>query len=114
MASLTSGGITDLRAVRPGSAAADKLYVPRIGVGRCALVHNDGLTVTCTWDAENIPCLGIWIDTRGAGEARVALEPCLGYPDRMDAAAAWGRYAVIPAHGELEWEFTMAVSVRAP
>jgi hypothetical protein len=113
-ASLASGGVTDLRIIQPGSAVADKLYVPRVEVGQCALVLNDGLTVTYTWDAERIPCLGIWIDTRGAGEARVALEPCLGYPDRIDAAAAWGRYAVIPAHGELEWEFAMTVSVKAP
>ncbi len=112
--SLASGGVTDLRVIRPGSAVADKLYVPRIGVGWCALVQNNGLTVTLNWNAERISCLGIWIDTRGAGEARVALEPCLGYPDRMGAAAEWGQYAVIPPYGEVEWEFEMTVSVRAP
>jgi hypothetical protein len=113
-ASVGSGGVTDLRVVRPGSGIADKLYVPRIEVGRCALTREDGATVTFTWDAQQIPSLGIWVDTRGEGEARVALEPCLGYPDRMDAAAEWGRYAVLPAHGEVEWEFAMTVSSRVP
>jgi galactose mutarotase-like enzyme len=108
------GAPSDLCVVQPGYETADKLYVPEVGVGRCALVRNDGLTLTFAWDANQIPCLGVWIDTRGAGEARVALEPCLGYPDLMTAAGAWGRHAVLPAYGELCWEFGLTVAATAP
>jgi galactose mutarotase-like enzyme len=104
----------DLRLVQPGSAVADKLYIPEIGPGHCSLVRNDGLILTFAWDAEAIPCLGVWIDTRGEGEARVALEPCLGYPDQMTAAWAWGRHAVLPAYGELCWEFGLTVVATTP
>jgi hypothetical protein len=104
----------DLSVVRPGSGAADKLYVRDPAVGRCALIRNDGLTLIFTWDAHTIPSLGVWIDTRGEGAARVALEPCLGYPDLMAAAGKWGRHAVLPAFGELSWEFGLTVTATTP
>ncbi len=110
VARTADGASADLRVVRPASETADKLYAPGVGTGRCALVRPDGLTLTFNWDAKVIPSLGMWIDTRGPGEARVALEPCLGYPDLMVAAGEWGRYAVLPAYGELSWEFGLTVT----
>ena len=114
IARTADAGAADLSVIRPGSGVADKLYVRDIGVGRCALARSDGLTLTFTWDAQTIPSLGVWIDTRGEGEARVALEPCLGYPDLMAAAGEWDRHAVLPAYGELCWEFGLTVTTTTP
>jgi galactose mutarotase-like enzyme len=114
IAHIGAGAAADLRVVQPGSAVADKLYIPEIGAGHCSLVRNDGLTLTFAWDAETIPCLGVWIDTRGERKARVALEPCLGYPDQMIAAGTWGRHAVLPAYGELCWEFGLTITPTTP
>src|SRR6185437_14012419 len=64
-----AGVVSDLHVLEPGSDFADKLYIREVGIGHCALVRNDGLTLTFSWDATVIPSLGVWIDTRGAGVA---------------------------------------------
>jgi len=110
IARLTTGAELDLRQVVPGTNMANKLYVPAVTEGRCSLIRADGLTLSLSWDAEIIPSLGIWVDTRCAGEARIALEPCLGYPDLLAAAADWGRHAMLPAFGELRWEMALSVT----
>ena len=105
----TDGALVDLSTVRPGAGWADKLYVPQMAEGRCRLERADGLRIGLSWKVESIPCLGIWVDTRGDGNACVALEPCLGYPDLLDEAARWGRHALLPPHGEQRWEIALTV-----
>jgi len=110
IARLATGAESDSRQVQPGSNRADKLYVPTVQEGRCSLIRADGLALSLRWDAAIIPSLGIWVDTRGAGEARIALEPCLGYPDLLAAASDWGRHAVLPPFGEMWWEMALTVT----
>jgi len=110
LAALPDGDQADASQVRPGSNVADKLYVPEMEDGQCSLIRQDGLTLSLGWDPAVIPCLGIWVDTRGPGEARVALEPCLGYPDLLVAAAHCGRHAVLPPFGEMRWEMALTVT----
>lgn len=104
------GTMADLAAVQPGAGWADKLYVPEMAEGWCRLERADGLRIGLTWDAAAIPFLGIWVDTRGEGNACVALEPCLGYPDLLVEAARWGHQALLPLYGERRWEIVMTVN----
>lgn len=104
------GAEIDLSDIQPGTGWGDKLYVAQVPEGWCMLQRSDGLTVELHWDTATIPSLGIWIDTQGEGEARVALEPCLGYPDILSAAAEWGRHALLPPYGEQTWEMTLTVT----
>jgi len=105
----TDGRAGDLAHVAPGTGWADKLYIPHVAGGACALLRSDGLAIHFHWDVQSIPHLGVWIDTRGDGEARVALEPCLGYPDLLAGAAVWGQYQVLAAGAERRWELLVSV-----
>lgn len=103
------GGGSDLTRVAPGSGWGDKLYVPIMPEGFCRLERVDGPSLTFRWDTDVVRSLGIWIDTRGAGQARVALEPCAGYPDLMHEAAAWGSYMLLAPYEERTWEIRLTV-----
>jgi galactose mutarotase-like enzyme len=108
-ARLAEGETVAFTPVQPGAGVSHKLYAVALPDGWCRLERADGLTLDLRWDPAEIPCLGIWIDTVGAGMARVALEPCLGYPDALADAAQWGRHAVLPPFGERSWEVTLQV-----
>ena len=114
IAGVPDGTSCDLRQIVPGSGWADKLYITEAPEGACSLTRADGLTLSFAWSTEQIPCLGVWIDTRGEGEARVALEPCLGYPGLMHEAAAWGRYMLLQPYEERAWELTLTVTATTP
>lgn len=109
VAETARGEPCDLSAITAGSGWADKLYVPQMPEGRCTLHGDDGTSVTFLWDSKEVPSLGIWIDTRGPGPGCVALEPCLGYPDLLPQALAWGRCARLPPHDERRWEIQVRI-----
>ncbi|HEU4569731.1 MAG TPA: hypothetical protein VFS07_04110 [Gemmatimonadales bacterium] len=61
-------------------------------------------------DPASVPQVGIWIDLSG-GAPRLAVEPCLGAPDRLDrAVAGWGTAASLAPGETRKW----TVTVRLP
>ncbi|NUQ00272.1 MAG: hypothetical protein HUU35_10500 [Armatimonadetes bacterium] len=114
------------RAVLPGGAtvdlgevvgaelsAGDKLYSePPGSAGWCGLV-DPVRQVVCgfRFDPAELPRVGIW-QNQGwqPGQLNVALEPCSGYPDRLDLALARGEARRLPAGGEATWSLTFVAS----
>lgn len=62
---------------------------------------------------EEVPQLGLWINCAGwsAGGRRpyynLALEPCIGAPDRLEDAAAWGTSQMLAPGEERAWSVEM-------
>ena len=65
---------------------------------------------------EEVPQVGVWINCRGwapPGRApyyNLALEPCIGAPDRLDDAMGWGTAQMLSPGEERAWW----VEVRLP
>ncbi len=84
----------------------DKLYTPRLADhGRAGLIDAErGVWVGFAWATARLPRLGVWLNQGGfRGDFNLALEPCSGYPDRLDVALARGEAQVLPPGGEAEW-----------
>lgn len=96
------GTASDLAEVQPATGWADKVYIPAVEEGRCALVRSDGLSVAITWDPGAIPSLGLWLDTRGRTRvsrwSRVLDTQTLS-PLRRDGALARHCYSMANASG---------------
>lgn len=96
-------------------AANDKVYADAPAEGWCALYHpHAGDFVALRFSATQIPYLGICIDHggwpfEGVAGYWVALEPCTGYPDRLDQAVARHAYMTLAGHGSVEW--TLGIQV---
>jgi galactose mutarotase-like enzyme len=97
------------------AATADKLYTTRLpstpNAGWCAL-HDPatGDQLTLRFDPTRIPYIGVWLNLNGWPFApgttpcyNVALEPCTGFPDRLDEAVRRDEAATLPARGVVEW-----------
>lgn len=70
-----------------------------------ALVQEDRhCELRMEWDPAEVPYLGIWVD-EGMYNARAAaaLEPCSGYYDSLESAAANQRVTVLPPGGQCTW-----------
>jgi len=96
----------------PEQGTGDKLYTPRLTGNRCAgLVDTErGVWVGYTWSTQRLPRLGVWLNQGGfRGDFNLALEPCSGYPDRLDLAIARGEAQVLPPGGEAEWQIRFGV-----
>lgn len=94
------------RLTGPEPRTGDKLYTPRLtGSGQAGLIDEvRGTWVGFTWDTARLPRLGVWLNQGGfRGDFNLALEPCSGYPDRLDTAIARGEAVVLPPGGEAEW-----------
>jgi len=112
----TTGSPVDLSKILPDSVAlVDKLYTTRLPEGWCAL-HDpeDGYYVAMLFSAEDIPFVGLSINlggwpVEGTGYYNLGLEPCNGYPDRLDVAIDHGHYITLPAYGSLKWEWNLFV-----
>jgi hypothetical protein len=101
------------------SGYADKLYTTRLSVGWCG-AHDpaDGLYVVWIFPVEHVPFVGLSINQGGWPVDRPAyfnlgLEPCNGYPDRLDVAIASGDCAVALPGDRLEWHLELRVG-RCP
>lgn len=106
----TAGRAVDLSRVQSGAEGwGDKLYTTRLSQGYCALWHPpSGDFVGFTFAPEQVPYVGVWINQGGwPAEDKpcfnVALEPCLGYPDRLDIAALREEIASVAAKGTQQW-----------
>ena len=103
----------------PVSGHVDKLYTARLSQGWCA-VHDpaDGFYVAMLFPVERVPYVGLSINQGGWPVDRPAyynlgLEPCNGYPDRLDVAIASGDCAVADPGERIEWRLDLRVG-RAP
>jgi galactose mutarotase-like enzyme len=98
-----------------GSAAgiAAKLFVQALSEGSCALRDPaTGHALRFSWDPAEIPHLGVWLCYGGwpsaaQGHLTVALEPCTGMPDALDAAWRLGCARVLPAGERSRWSFRL-------
>jgi hypothetical protein len=93
----------------PEAGLVDKLYTTRLSEGWCA-VHDpaDGFYVAMLFPPRHVPYVGLSINLGGwpvdrPGYYNLGLEPCNGYPDRLDLAIARGTCAVAPPGGRLNW-----------
>ncbi|MHB0857564.1 MAG: aldose epimerase family protein [Anaerolineae bacterium] len=93
---------------------ADKFYSTRLAEGKCALYDPEREEyVGFSFSPEEIPYVGVWINQGGwplEGKTcfHVALEPCTGYPDRLDIAILRDEYAVVSAKGTRRWSLRLS------
>jgi hypothetical protein len=99
----------------PETGHVDKLYSTRLQDGWCA-VHDptDGFYVAMLFPPERVPYVGLSINLGGWPIERppyynLGLEPCNGYPDRLDLAIAQGDCAVAAPGIRHEWQFDLHI-----
>jgi hypothetical protein len=97
------------------SGHVDKLYTTKLAEGWCA-VHDpaDGFYVAMVFPVELVPYVGLSINHGGWPVDRPAyfnlgLEPCTGYPDRLDVAVASGDCLVAEPRERIEWHLDLHV-----
>jgi hypothetical protein len=98
----------------------EKLFSTPLSAGWSALY--DGSTeefVAFTFDPAQVPFMGIcqirdgWPD--GAESAYTTiLEPCSGWPDRLDVAVERGAHVTVPPYGNLVWSVNMHIGQGEP
>jgi hypothetical protein len=114
------GQAVDLSLIGSGeSGHVDKLYTTRLSEGWCAVQDPaDGFYAAMIFPVERVPFVGLSINQGGWPVDRPAyfnlgLEPCNGYPDRLDVAIASGECAVAAPGDRLEWHLELRVG-RCP
>lgn len=137
----TDGGTAPLDVLPDATAgSADKLYTMRLpttpDAGWCALYDpgagssgtsgtgdsqsaGGGEFVAFRFDPARVPYIGVWLNLGGwplSGEPcfNVALEPCTGYPDRLDLAVQRDEAATLPGSGVVEWTLRLEVGTGPP
>jgi hypothetical protein len=117
----TSGGaaVTLDTLPKQDAGTADKLYTTRlptnVAATWCALHDPDsGEYVAFRLDPRQVPYIGVWLNCGGwplAGEPcfNVALEPCTGFPDRLDSAVLRDEAATLAGSSEARWELRLEV-----
>jgi hypothetical protein len=103
-------GVDDL-----GDGRYRKVYLdPAVRVGWAALVYPDDREIRLRWDTELVPHLGIWFDRAAIARAPVvAIEPAIGWYDRLDRALANGTAARLYPDAPLDWWIDVDVSTAA-
>jgi hypothetical protein len=97
----------------------DKLYTTRLAQGWCAL-HDPatGLYLAFIFSPEKVPYVGLSINMGGwpvdetgqtPGYYNLGLEPCNGYPDRLDIAIEKGDCPTLAPYSNTEWELQLRV-----
>lgn len=110
------GGEVDLDLMgSPGQGHVDKLFSTPVPAGWCALFDEaDEHFLAFTFSPSEVPFVGFaairggWPPT-GQPAFVAVLEPCNGWPDRLDVAIARGAYVTVPAGGRLTWRLTVWV-----
>ena len=88
----------------------DKLYTSRLSQGWAAVYNpQDRSYIGFTFSPEQVPFLGLSINMGGwpvdePGYYNLGLEPCCGYPDRLDLAIQRGAYRTIGPLASVEWD----------
>lgn len=94
---------------RPDLNANDKVFVDTPAEGWCALHRpRTGEYLRLSFAVADVPVIGVCINHGGyppTGERGywVAVEPCWGWPDRLDDAATMGVHATLDGWASREW-----------
>jgi galactose mutarotase-like enzyme len=116
LTSARNGQEVDLSIMGPrGQGFMEKLFTTPLAAGWAALYDAaDERFLAFTFDPAQIPFVGIcqirdgW-PTDGEPSYSTILEPCTGWPDRLDLAMTRGASIVIPAQGERSWQISLQV-----
>ncbi|MBC7263172.1 MAG: DUF5107 domain-containing protein [Chloroflexi bacterium] len=109
------GQHTDLSVTPPLEAGwADKLYVTALREGWAALYDpSNDYYVLLSFPLDVVPYLGIWLNAGGWPESNpvyhLALEPCTGYPDRLDVAVTSGTAMSLRPSETARWELVITI-----
>jgi hypothetical protein len=111
----SSNQMIDLAVMGAPQPTTEKLFSTPLPEGWAALYHpDDNAFVAFTFDPKQIPFMGV-CQIRGGWPAQgtptysILLEPCTGWPDRLDLALSRGAGMVVPGNGALEWEVALHV-----
>ncbi len=109
-----NGELVDLSLILDREAkTVEKLYTSRLNEGWCALRDGEeGYYVAMLFDPDEIPFVGLSINfggwpVEGPGYYNLGLEPCNGFPDRLDLALARGSCPIAPPFGLVSWRFDL-------
>jgi hypothetical protein len=101
----------------PACGHVDKLFTTKLSEGWCA-VHDpaDGFYLAIFFPLDRVPYVGLSINQGGWPVDRPAyynlgLEPCNGYPDRLDVAVAAGDCPVAAPGERIEWHLDFRVGL---
>ncbi|MBX3070674.1 MAG: hypothetical protein KF883_09280 [Thermomicrobiales bacterium] len=108
------GGAVDMSLIGDlADGFVEKLYTSPLQAGWCGVHHpSDGYWVAMVFSTTEIPYVGLSINqggwpVDGPGYFNLGLEPCNGFPDRLDIAHRQGTCRTLPPHGALSWEFSI-------
>lgn len=101
----------------PGRDSCGKFYVlGKLPRGECAVYSNNTRRyVRFRYSAEQLPYLGVWFNWNGytVPQKNMALEPCTGAPDAIDAALKHGWISELAPDGTYEWNLEMEFGTAA-
>ena len=111
-----NGNVVDLGTMGPlVRDAMEKIFTDRLAEGWAALfTPSNEQFVAMTFDPAAVPYVGIaamrggWPET-GEPSYSVILEPCTGWPDRLDIAIPRGEAMAIPGKTTTRWNVTIYV-----
>ena len=106
-----SGRPVDLSLILGEDAGTvEKLYTTPLVEGWCALYNPaDGSFTAFTFPTAKVPYVGLSINlggwpVDGPGYYNLGLEPCSGYPDKLDRAIEQGTCSTLEGQAEIEWD----------
>ena len=112
----SQGNPVDLGLILPPEVQrVDKLYTTRMTEGWCALYEpTSGRYTAFVFSPQQIPYIGLSINLGGwpvdePGYYNIGLEPCCGYPDRLDLAMKQGIAACIAPAQSVEWSMLLTI-----
>ena len=109
-----AGNTVDISLMGPPQPFVEKLFSTALPAGWSALYdETDEHFLAFTFDPASIPFMGV-CQLRGGWPTDVPsystiLEPCNGWPDRLDLAMSRGASIAIPAKGERQWQVTLHI-----
>jgi galactose mutarotase-like enzyme len=82
---------------------------------RATLRQPHGASLAITWDANDVPHLGVWVDHHCISASSVlALEPSTGWYDDLNLARSLGTACTIAPRGTIAWRLTVGVGRPDP
>jgi hypothetical protein len=115
-----SGGALDLSVMGPRQQGyVEKLFSTPLSAGWSALYDTSTEEfVAFTFNPGQVPYMGIcqirdgWPD--GESAYTTILEPCSGWPDRLDVAVERGAHVTVPPYGNLVWSVELHIGQGTP
>jgi hypothetical protein len=114
----TNGKIVDLSVIGPvESDRGDKIFVGPLKEGWCGWCDpKTGDFIRMEFPVDKVAYVGLWINLGGWPEDKpcynIALEPCTGYPDRLDIAIENGHCGVLRGSSVNSWDLNIRIGRR--